>query len=64
MYEKEVHMSSQCPICDGTVEIPAGTEVSEILVCAECNNRVVVSKIDSQAVVLDKAPEVEEDWGE
>ena len=64
MQEKEVRMSSQCPICDGAVDIPAGTEVSEILTCGECNNRVVVSKIDSRAVVLDKAPEVEEDWGE
>lgn len=53
-----------CPICDAGVTIPAGTEESEILICAQCNNRVVVSKISADSVTLDKAPDIEEDWGE
>ncbi|RJR28406.1 lysine biosynthesis protein LysW [Candidatus Microgenomates bacterium] len=53
-----------CPICDGQVTIPENTEVSEILTCSECNNRVVVAAIDGDQVTLEKAPEVEEDWGE
>ena len=53
-----------CPICDAAVSIPTGTEESEILTCAQCNNRVVVSKISTGSVTLDKAPDIEEDWGE
>lgn len=53
-----------CPICDGQISVPLGTEESEILTCPECSNRVVVKNINSTEVVLDKAPEVEEDWGE
>ena len=57
-------MKTKCPICDGSVEVPKGTVVSEILNCPECSNRVVVTKITPTAVILAKAPEVEEDWGE
>lgn len=53
-----------CPICDGQVTVPEGTEESEILTCPECSNRVVVTTISSDSAVLEKAPEVEEDWGE
>lgn len=55
---------AHCPICDGMVIIPEGTEESEILTCPECHNRVVVSGISADTIVLDKAPEIEEDWGE
>ncbi len=56
--------NATCPVCDGTVVIPDGTEESEILTCAECSNRVVVTSINGTEVVLDKAPDIEEDWGE
>ncbi len=53
-----------CPICDGQVTIPDGTEESEILTCTECSNRVVVKSVKGADVVLDKAPDIEEDWGQ
>lgn len=51
-----------CPVCEGPITIPAGTEVSEIIICEECGSRIVVESLDP--VILSPAPEVEEDWGE
>ena len=56
--------SVNCPICDGVLVVPAGTEESEILACGECNNRVVVSSIEGGKVMLEEAPVIEEDWGQ
>lgn len=58
------NVSAACPTCDGQVTIPSGTEVSEILTCTECSNRVVVESVNGSTVTLAQAPEVEEDWGE
>lgn len=55
---------ADCPICDGQVTVPEGTEKSEILSCLDCNNKVVVKEIQGSKITLEKAPEVEEDWGE
>lgn len=55
---------SNCPICDGTITIPDNTEETEVLTCPECENRVVVTKIDDKQVELEEAPQIEEDWGE
>jgi len=57
-------MNGTCPICDGTIPIQKGTEVTEILSCPECQTRVVVSQIDGTKVTLTQAPAVEEDWGQ
>ena len=57
-------LSGQCPICDAQVTLPMSTEVSEIVTCSDCNNSLVVSKIENVSASLEKAPEVEEDWGE
>lgn len=55
---------TSCPICDGSIIIPKDTEESEILICSECDNRVVVTKINKKKVELEEAPQIEEDWGE
>ncbi len=57
-------LHGNCPICDGKVNLPQNTEVSEIITCSDCNNRLVVNGVKKGAVVLAEAPEVEEDWGE
>lgn len=57
-------LKSNCPICDVQVDIPADTEESEILTCSDCNMKLVVSKICKNKVILEEAPEVEEDWGQ
>ena len=51
-----------CPECDATVELAAGTEVGEILVCADCGVDLEVTALEPVKVQL--APREEEDWGE
>jgi len=55
---------AQCPICDANVLLPVNTEVSEIVNCSDCSTRLVVEKINDSEIVLQKAPTIEEDWGE
>ncbi len=57
-------MKTECPTCGGKVPIACDVEVSEILTCPECHNRVVVASIGQGLVVLEEAPVIEEDWGE
>jgi lysine biosynthesis protein LysW len=57
------NLTANCPVCDEQINIPNNTEVSEILSCPGCQNRVVVTALTDKAE-LDTAPEIEEDWGE
>jgi alpha-aminoadipate/glutamate carrier protein LysW len=52
----------ECPECGGDMGPLADVEVGEILLCAECGAELEVMATDP--VVLDLAPEEEEDWGE
>ena len=51
-----------CPECEGQIELAAGTEVGEILVCPDCGVDLEVTSIDPATVQL--APMEQEDWGE
>jgi alpha-aminoadipate/glutamate carrier protein LysW len=51
-----------CPECDAQVELTAGTEVGEILVCSDCGVDLEVTSLDPAGVQL--APMEQEDWGE
>lgn len=53
---------AQCPECAAALELATGTEVGEILVCADCGVELEVMGLDP--ILLNLAPEVEEDWGE
>lgn len=53
---------SECPECGGEVAITADLEVGEILDCASCGTEL--EAIETDPLVLDRAPELEEDWGE
>jgi len=57
-------LKNNCPVCDGEVTLPAGTEESEIVNCPECHTRLVVANITNGLPALSEAPKVEEDWGE
>lgn len=57
-------LSAVCPVCDAKISLSDGLEESEIINCSDCRSRLVVEKITGEEVVLNKAPEVEEDWGE
>lgn len=57
-------LNGLCAVCGGSLNIPQNIEVSEIITCGECHTRLVVDKIEADRIVVNKAPDVEEDWGE
>ena len=57
-------LKANCPICDAEISLADDTEESEIVNCPECENRVVVTSVTGKKIILEEAPEIEEDWGE
>lgn len=59
-------MTAQCLVCDATLSIDKNVEVSEIITCMECQNKLEVKAkdVELKTVQLIEAPKVEEDWGE
>jgi alpha-aminoadipate carrier protein LysW len=51
-----------CPVCDAEVPVPPNPVLSELLVCESCSVALEVRALDP--VVLDEAPQEEEDWGQ
>jgi len=54
--------NAQCTECAGDLSLAANTEVGEIVTCPDCGARLEVRSLSPLS--LDKAPKVEEDWGE
>ena len=54
--------SAECPECASSIELAANAEVGEILSCPDCGTRLEVRS--TSPARLEKAPGVEEDWGE
>ncbi len=54
-------MTAQCPECDNTISIDKPLR-GEIVVCSDCGTELEVTS--ENPLVLDLAPEEEEDWGE
>ncbi len=52
----------ECPECAAQLELSDEVEVGEILICSDCG--VELEVVGLEPLRLDKAPEVEEDWGE
>ena len=50
------------PECAGTITLAANAEAGEILSCPDCGTRLEVKSVSPPQ--LEKAPSVEEDWGE
>lgn len=55
-------MNAQCPECDGTLDLAADVLDGEIVPCPDCGAEIEV--ISLNPIILQLAPEVEEDWGE
>ena len=55
-------MNVQCPECEGALDLAADVLDGEIVPCPDCGAELEVVSLDP--VVLQLAPEVEEDWGE
>ncbi|MFB6072267.1 MAG: lysine biosynthesis protein LysW [Halobacterium sp.] len=53
---------STCTECGADVAVHADAEVGEILDCGTCGTELEV--VDTAPPVLDRAPELAEDWGE
>ena len=51
-----------CPECGSDIQLGDKVEKGEIVQCADCGSDLEV--IDVDPVVLELAPEEEEDWGE
>jgi alpha-aminoadipate carrier protein LysW len=52
----------ECPECAGELNLVPDLEMGEIVVCPDCG--VELEVIGLEPILLDLAPEVEEDWGE
>ena len=52
----------QCIECAAQLDLAPDLELGEIVVCPDCG--VELEVIDLDPIMLDFAPEVEEDWGE
>ncbi len=53
---------TNCPECDAEIQMEAGTELGEILVCSDCGVDLEVISLDP--FVVEMAPMEQEDWGE
>ena len=51
-----------CPECSASITLTADVMQNELLPCPDCGTELEV--ISLNPVVLELAPEVEEDWGE
>ena len=51
-----------CMECDAVLELPEDPVIGEVTACAECNTELEIVATDP--VLLELAPEIEEDWGE
>ena len=54
--------TAECVECGGEVTLYDDLEVGEIVDCGTCGTELEV--VDTNPPVLDRAPELEEDWGE
>jgi len=55
---------AECPICGSQAEFSSIPEENELINCNSCNNRLLVKKIENNQIILEEAPQIEEDWGE
>ncbi|WP_135829953.1 lysine biosynthesis protein LysW [Halorussus halobius] len=53
---------TECVECGADVALHDSAEVGEIVDCTTCGAELEV--VDQNPPVLDRAPELEEDWGE
>lgn len=51
-----------CPVCDATITFERAPLRGEVVRCSDCGTELEVMSVDP--LILEVAPEVEEDWGE
>jgi len=53
---------AECPECAAELSLPDDVVEGEIIVCGDCGTELEVVEVDP--LILEPAPEEEEDWGE
>ena len=56
------HLSHECPICGGQVELDESTMLHELIECIDCGSELEVTAINP--FFLSEAPTAGEDWGQ
>ena len=59
-----MNLSGSCPICDALITLDEEVEETEILSCQDCQSVLVVDEVQNTRIILNQAPQIEEDWGE
>lgn len=62
--EMKQSLRGVCPVCEALVFAGEDVEESEILFCSDCQSMLVVDAVNGDGLLLQQAPEIEEDWGE
>lgn len=57
-----VGVSTECPVCGGSVDVGIGVMQGELLDCGDCGSELEVRSL--APVELQEAPVAAEDWGE
>lgn len=52
----------ECLECGGDITLHEDVEIGEIIDCTTCGIEIEI--IETDPIVIDHAPELEEDWGE
>lgn len=55
-------ITATCPECGGEVSFSRAPLAGQVVTCPQCGAELEVTSINP--IVLELAPEVEEDWGE
>jgi alpha-aminoadipate/glutamate carrier protein LysW len=64
LQEVKIMNKSKCPDCDAELDVPADTEMGEILSCPSCGLELEVKQVDSGCINLQELTIEGEDWGE
>jgi alpha-aminoadipate carrier protein LysW len=54
--------ASTCPECAAEISIAANAMQHELIPCPDCGTELEIVSLDP--LMLERAPEVQEDWGE
>jgi alpha-aminoadipate carrier protein LysW len=57
-----MNQMTECPFCDAEVALAEDTVRDELLECMDCGTELLV--VSLAPIMVEEAPQAEEDWGE
>lgn len=57
-----IALSMRCPECDASLSLDRSPLRGQVIRCSDCGVELEVTSVEP--LMLERAPEVEEDWGE